>query len=129
MKNAKALPTTVAEYLAGIPDPARAHLAKMRAAIQAVLPVEAAEVISYQMPAFKLDKVLVWYAAFQNHCSLFPTPAVLEQFKAELAGFKVSKGTVQIPLDKPVPVVLIKKLVRARLEMYSIENANRKRKS
>lgn len=129
MKDTKLSPRTVDNYIADVPEPARAMLAKMRTSIRAVLPAEATEVISYRMPAFKLDKVLVWYAAFQDHCSLFPAAAVIEQFKAELAGYKVSKGTVQIPLDKPVPVALIKKMVCARLEMYSIENANRKRKS
>jgi len=106
---------SVDEYLAATPQPARAQLAKMRAAIRSALPAEATQVISYKIPAFKLKKVLVWFAAFQGHCSLFPTAAVLQQFKSELAGYKTSKGTVQFPLDKPLPVPLIKKLVKARL--------------
>ena len=112
----QAPPRNVDEYLAVAPEPARAMLAKLREAIRSVLPAEATEVISYQIPAFKLKKVIVWFAAFQKHCSLFPTPAILEQFKDELNGFKTSKGTVQFPLDKPLPVALVKKLVKARLE-------------
>ena len=92
-------------------------LIKMRAAIRSALPAEATEVISYKMPAFKLKKTLVWFAAFRNHCSLFPTAAVLDQFKTELAGYKTSKGTVQFPLEKPLPIALIKKLVKVRLQL------------
>ena len=106
----------VDEYLAVAPEPARAMLAKMRAAIRSALPAEATEVISYQIPAFRLKKVLVWIAAFQKHCSLFPTAAVLEQFKDELKEFKTSKGTVHFPLDKPLPTALIKRMVKARLQ-------------
>jgi uncharacterized protein YdhG (YjbR/CyaY superfamily) len=59
--------------------------------------------------------VLVWYAAFSDHCSLFPTAAVIEKFKNELEGFSTSKGTIHFPMDKPLPIVLIKKLVKARV--------------
>ena len=65
--------------------------------------------------ALRTDRVLVWYAAFAQHCSLFPTASVLGQFRDELKGYKVSKGTVQFPLEKPLPVALVKKLVRARV--------------
>jgi uncharacterized protein YdhG (YjbR/CyaY superfamily) len=116
MSRAKAAPKSVDEYLAGVTEPARGMLVKMRALISSALPKEATETISYRMPAFKHKKVLVWFAAFTNHCSLFPTASVIEKFKAELEGFKISKGTVQFPLDKPLPVGLIKKLVKARLE-------------
>ena len=73
------------------------------------MPAEATETISYQMPAIRHNGVLVWYAAFSGHCSLFPTAAVMDKFKNELKGFKTSKGTVQFALDKPLPVALIKK--------------------
>jgi uncharacterized protein YdhG (YjbR/CyaY superfamily) len=68
------------------------------------------------MPAFKHKRVLVWFAAFKNHCSLFPTAAVIEQFKNELKEFTTTKGAVHIPIDKPLPAALIKKLVKASLE-------------
>jgi len=107
---------TVDEYLAGVAEPARGMLMKIRAAIRLATPREATEVISYGMPAFKHNKVLVWYAAFKNHCSFFPTAEVMDEFKEELKGYTVSKGTVQIPLDKAVPVALIKKMVKLRVE-------------
>ncbi|HTA23775.1 MAG TPA: DUF1801 domain-containing protein [Terriglobales bacterium] len=110
-----AAPDTVDEYLAGIPKPARATLKKIRAAIRAAAPPKATEIISYRIPAFKYKEMLVWYAAFSNHCSLFPTAAVIEAFKSELNGFSTSKGTIHFPTDKPLPTALIKKLVKARV--------------
>ncbi|MGZ4900609.1 MAG: iron chaperone [Candidatus Angelobacter sp.] len=111
----KTPPRTVDEYLARVPEPARNALTKIRAAIRSAVPPEATETISYRMPAFKHKRTLVWYAAFSNHCSLFPTAAVIEAFKDELKGFSTTKGTIHFPLDKPVPVALIKKLVKARV--------------
>jgi uncharacterized protein YdhG (YjbR/CyaY superfamily) len=111
-----AAPQTVDQYLAAVPEPDRSAMNQIRAAIRSVVPAEATEIISYKIPAFKHKKVLVWYAAFTNHCSLFPTKAVLEAFKDELKGFTVSKGTIQFPLNKPMPIALIKKLVKARVE-------------
>jgi uncharacterized protein YdhG (YjbR/CyaY superfamily) len=106
---------TVAAYFARVPQPARSALQQIRDAIRSVVPLEATEVISYKIPAFRHKKVLVWYAAFSNHCSLFPTAAVVERFKDELKGYSTSKGTVHFPTDKPMPVELIKKMVRARV--------------
>jgi uncharacterized protein YdhG (YjbR/CyaY superfamily) len=111
----KGAPKNVDAYLAGVPEPARSFLSKMRAAIRSVVPPEATETISYRIPAFKHKRVLVWFAAFANHCSLFPTASVIEAFRDELKGFSTSKGTVHFPLDKPVPTALIKKLVKARV--------------
>ena len=79
------------------------------------MPPDAVEVISYGIPAFKRKRILVWFAAFAKHCSLFPTGRVIEDFKDELAGFTISKGTIQFPLDKPLPTALIKKIVKARI--------------
>ena len=108
-------PKSVDEYLAGVPEPARGTLKKMRAIIRSAVPPESTEVISYGMPAFKHKKVLVWFAAFAKHCSLFPTGAVIEAFKNELKGFSTSKGTIHFPTDKPLPTALVKKLVKARV--------------
>jgi uncharacterized protein YdhG (YjbR/CyaY superfamily) len=88
----------------------------MRALIRTALPPEATEIISYRMPAFKHKKVLVWFGAFSNHCSLFPTAATIAAFKDELKGYEISKGTIHFPLDKPLPAALIKKIVKTRLE-------------
>lgn len=110
-----AAPKTVDEYFAAVPEPARSALHQIREAIRSVAPPEAAEIISYKIPAFKHKRVLVWYAAFANHCSLFPTASVIEAFKDELQGYSVSKGTIHFPIDKPMPVELIKRLVKARV--------------
>jgi uncharacterized protein YdhG (YjbR/CyaY superfamily) len=112
---AKGAPKDVNAYLARVPEPARSTLNKMRAAIRSAVPAEATETISYGIPAFKHKAVLVWYAGFSNHCSLFPTAAVIEAFKSELKGLSTSKGTIQFPAGKPLPIALIKKLVKARV--------------
>ena len=108
-------PKTVEEYLAGVPEPARNTLIEMRAAIRSVVPPQATEIISYQIPAFKHKKVLVWFAAFSDHCSLFPTASIIAAFKKELKGLTTSKGTIHFPIDKPLPTALIKNLVKARV--------------
>jgi uncharacterized protein YdhG (YjbR/CyaY superfamily) len=105
----------VEKYIEQAPEPARSRLQEMRGVIREAVPAEAVEIISYKIPAFRLKKVLVWYAAFAEHCSLFPTAAVIEEFRGELGGFTVSKGTVQFPLDKPLPTALIKKIVEERV--------------
>jgi uncharacterized protein YdhG (YjbR/CyaY superfamily) len=111
----KGAPKNVDEYLAGVPEPARGTLNKIRAAIRSAAPPEATEAISYGMPAFKHNGVLVWFAAFSNHCSLFPTASVIETFKNDLKAFSTSKGTIHFPTDKPLPTALVKKLVKARV--------------
>jgi uncharacterized protein YdhG (YjbR/CyaY superfamily) len=114
----KGAPNDVDEYLAGIPEPARGTLNKMRATIRSAVPSEATETISYRIPAFKHNGVLVWFAAFSTHCSLFPTASVIEAFKNELKGYSISKGTIHFPTDKPLPTALIKKLVKARVAQH-----------
>jgi len=90
--------------------------------IRSVVPPEATEVISYRIPMFKYKGVLVAFAAFSNHCSLFPG-ALPEAFRDELKGYPTSKGTIQFRVDKPLPATLVKKLVKARIA----QNENRKR--
>jgi uncharacterized protein YdhG (YjbR/CyaY superfamily) len=109
------VPKSTDEYLAAVPEPARGILNKIRGVIRSVAPLEATETISYRIPAFKYKGVLVWFAAFSNHCSLFPGSSVIEAFKNDLKGFSTSKGTIQFPLNKPLPVALVKKLVKARI--------------
>jgi len=112
-----AVPKDVEEYVASVPEPVRSIFNRLRAAIRFAVPAEATEVISYRIPAFKHKRVLVWFAAFSNHCSLFPTAAVIEAFKDELKGFSTSKGTIHFPTDKPLPTALIKRLVKARVAL------------
>lgn len=111
----KSGPKNFDDYAAGVPEAARNMLEKMRVAIRSAVPAGAIETISYGIPAFKDKKVLVWFAAFVNHCSLFPTASVIAEFEEELKGFTISKGTVQFPTDKPLPVALVKKMVKARV--------------
>jgi len=111
----RSAPKSVEEYRDRIPDSSRDHFDKLHAVIRSVMPADAVEIISYNIPAFKRKRVLVWFAAFANHCSLFPTSSIIEAFKTELASFTVSKGTVQFPLDKPLPMALVRKLVKARI--------------
>jgi uncharacterized protein YdhG (YjbR/CyaY superfamily) len=80
-----------------VPEPARSILEKMPAAIRSVVPREATETISYRIPAFRHNIVLVWYAAFADHVRLLPMASVIEAFKNELAEFKTSKGTISLP--------------------------------
>jgi uncharacterized protein YdhG (YjbR/CyaY superfamily) len=110
-----AAPKNIDEYLDGLPEPARATLQKVRAAIRFTLPPTATETISYKIPAFKHGEVIIWFAAFASHCSIFPTARIIEQFKDDLKAFTISKGTVQFPIDKPFPASLLKKMVKARL--------------
>jgi uncharacterized protein YdhG (YjbR/CyaY superfamily) len=115
-------PKSVDDYLAGVPEPARSTLQRVRAAIRSAVPAEATEAISYGMPAFKYKGTLVWFAAFTNHCSLFPTASVIKAFKNELKGYETTKGTIHFPVDKPLPAALVKKMVKARI----IQNALKK---
>jgi uncharacterized protein YdhG (YjbR/CyaY superfamily) len=106
---------TIAGYLARTPAPARKLLREIRETIRSAVPREAVEVISYRMPAFKHGRVLVWYAAFADHVSLFPGGSVLARFENDLADFQTSRGTIQFPLDRSLPTALIKRIVRARV--------------
>jgi uncharacterized protein YdhG (YjbR/CyaY superfamily) len=108
-------PNTTDDYLAGVPEPAHTTLQKVRAAIRSAVPHGATETISYKIPAFKHGEVIIWFAAFANHCSIFPTARIIEMFKDELKPYTVSKGTIQFPTGKPLPAALIKKMVKARL--------------
>jgi uncharacterized protein YdhG (YjbR/CyaY superfamily) len=113
--NVAAKPKTVDDYLAAVPEPARSTLERVRAAIRSSVPAEATEVISYGVPAFNYKGPLVWFAAFSDHCSLFPTASVIKAFQNELKGYKTSKGTIHFPVDRPLPATLVKKMVKARL--------------
>jgi uncharacterized protein YdhG (YjbR/CyaY superfamily) len=111
----KATPKSIDEYLAGVPEPARTTLLKVRSVIRASIPEGAVETISYGMPAFKYKGMLVWFAAFSDHCSLFPTSSIIELFKNDLKDFVTSKGTIHFPLDRPLPAALIRKMMKAKV--------------
>jgi uncharacterized protein YdhG (YjbR/CyaY superfamily) len=107
----------VDKYLAGVPEEKRATLEQLRKTIRTVVP-GAEEILWYQMPTFKFEgRPLVTFAAFKNHCSLFPmSNAVIKAHEAELKSYVTSKGTVRFTSDKPLPATLVKKIVRARIK-------------
>lgn len=105
---------TVDEYMAALPDDARATLEKVRTAIKSAAP-KASEEISYQMPMYKQNGMVLGFAAFKNHCSIFPGPGAIERHKSELKGYETSKGTVRFPIGKPLPAALVKTLVKERI--------------
>ncbi len=116
-KGAKAprgAPSGVDAYLAGVEGPARATFMKLRALVLSAAPRGSTETISYQIPAVRHRVILAWYAAFGDHCSLFPTAEIVRDFRAELTGYTTSKGTIRFPLGKALPANLIKRMVRAR---------------
>ncbi len=113
MKKVKlgATPQTVDDYLAALPEEARATLEKIRKTIKAVAP-KATEVISYQIPMYKHHGMLVGFAAFKDHCSFFPGAKPMATHKDELKAYETSKGTIRFPIGKPLPAALVKKLVK-----------------
>jgi uncharacterized protein YdhG (YjbR/CyaY superfamily) len=116
VKKAKDVPKDFFKYLATGPIPARKNLVKMRSVIRSATPRDAIETTSYRIPAFKIKSgVLVWFAGFSDHCSLFPTASVIEMFKDELRDFPISKGTIHFPADRQLPTALIKEIVKARI--------------
>jgi uncharacterized protein YdhG (YjbR/CyaY superfamily) len=113
---------TIDEYIATFPKNVQGILEELRQTIKESAP-EAEEAISYQMPAFKLNGILVWFAAFKNHIGFYPKTSAIEAFKEELSGYEVSKGTIRFPINKPVQLDLVKKIVRYRVK----ENLGKKK--
>jgi uncharacterized protein YdhG (YjbR/CyaY superfamily) len=113
---------TIDQYIATFPPNIQAILQQIRQAIHETAP-DAEETISYQMPAFKQNGVLVYFAAFKDHIGFFPTGSGVEAFKDKLSSYKTSKGTIQFPLDKPVPLDLVKEIVHFRVS----ENLKKKK--
>jgi len=104
-------PATIDEYIAGFPPDVQPLLEKVRAAIRKAAP-KATEKISYQMPTFVQEGNLIHFAGYNHHIGLYPGSRPIEVFKDELSKYKTSKGTVQLPLDKPIPVGLIGKITK-----------------
>jgi uncharacterized protein YdhG (YjbR/CyaY superfamily) len=116
MTRAKRKPRTIDEYLAQVKQDYRATLEALRSTIHVVAP-EAEECISYGVPAFRLNgRSLVFFGAWANHCSFYPgSSTTLKKFREDLKGFQISKGTIRFSPDSPLPVALVKKLVKARI--------------
>lgn len=120
------IPATIDEYIAGFPKDVQKLLKEMRTTIRKAAP-EAEEKISYAIPTFALKGNLVHFAAFKNHIGFYPAPRGIEAFKKELSRYEGGKGTVQFPMDKPLPVALITKIVKFRVK-DNIERAKTKKK-
>jgi uncharacterized protein YdhG (YjbR/CyaY superfamily) len=106
---------TIDEYIKSYPENIRIILEKLRQTIHEAAP-GAEEVISYRIPAFKLNGILVYFAAYKDHIGFYPTSSGINAFKSEITQYPVSKGTVQFPLDKPIPYGLVKKIVAYRVK-------------
>jgi len=115
MKPDQAVPKTIDEYIAGFPNDAQDVLQKIRMTIRKAAP-ESEETISYKMPAFTLNGNLVYFAGFEKHIGFYPIPTGIDKFKKELSVYKQGKGSVQFPLDKPIPYNLISKIVKFRVK-------------
>jgi len=106
---------TVDEYLSALPKSVRDTVEGLRRTIRQAAP-QAEEVISYNMPAFKWNGMLVWYAAFKRHIGFYPKASAIVAFKPELAGYKTSKGAIQFPIERSIPAALVRKIVRFRVK-------------
>ncbi len=115
---------TIDEYIAGFPQDVQKNLQELRAVIRAAAP-QAQEKISYQMPAFYFHGNLVYFAAYKGHIGFYPTASGIEYFKEELSGYEISKGTVRFPLDSPLPMDLIRRIVAFRMQ-ENLEKAQKK---
>ena len=109
---------TISEYISKAPREAKAKLREMRATIKKAAP-NAREGIKWSMPAFYDKRILVMFAAFKNHVSLFPTGSAIKAFTNDIKKYKTAKGTIQFPFDKPLPKVLIRKITAYRLKESS----------
>lgn len=124
MKDRNDTARSIEKYISAFPDDTRRILDEMRATIRAAAP-GAGEKISYQMPAFYLQGNLVYFAAFKKHIGFYPTSSGVEAFKRELAPYEVSKGTIRFPLDRPLPLKLISRIVKFRVA-ENLKNARSK---
>ncbi len=120
---------TIDEYIAGFPEEVQKLLKELRATIKAAAP-EAEEKISYQMPAFTQNGVLVYFAAHKQHIGFYPTSSGIENFRKELSAYVTSKGAIQIPYSKPIPYDLVNRIVTFRVQenLKKAENKGTNRK-
>jgi uncharacterized protein YdhG (YjbR/CyaY superfamily) len=123
MKIEKPVAKNIDEYISGFPENVQEILEKLRATIKKAAP-GAEETISYAIPAFKLNsRMLIYFAGFKNHIGLYPAPREKEAFKHDFAGYKGGKGTIQFPLNEPLPLPLITKILKFRVK-ENLEKAN-----
>lgn len=118
----KTRPKTIDDYVARYPEDVQKLLQKMRLTIRNAAP-KAEETISYSMPAFDQDGILVWFAAFKEHIGFYPKTAAIVYFKKDLTKYEVAKGTIRFPMDQPLPLGLISRIVKYRVR----ENRDKKK--
>jgi uncharacterized protein YdhG (YjbR/CyaY superfamily) len=121
-------PKTVDAYISGLPPEIQALLQQVREAIHTAAPA-AVEVISYRMPAVRMNGILVYFAGYKNHIGFYPTASGMAAFKKELTSYKTGRGSVQFPVDEPLPVELIEQIVRYRVEEDRMKQDMKRRKS
>ena len=126
METNKKTPQNIDEYIANFPQEIQEILQELRATIHGAAP-EAEEVINYQIPTFRLKGNLVHFAAYKNHIGFYPTPSGIEKFKKELSIYEGAKGSVKFPINKPLPLDLISKIVSYRVA-ENLERAEKKLK-
>ncbi len=117
MKKDQKKPETIDEYIAQFPENTQLQLTKMRNIIRKTVP-KAMEAIKYGMPAFTLQGNLIYFAGYNHHIGFYPMPTVINAFKEELTTFKTSKGAIQFPIETPLPITLIKKMVALRVKVH-----------
>ncbi len=122
----KATPSAIDQYISDFPENVRELLEQMRVTIRKAAP-EAEEIISYGMPAFKQQGNLVYFAGYKHHIGFYPSSSGISEFQKDFAGYKNSKGAVQFPLDQPLPLELVTKIVKFRVK-ENLENAEAKKK-
>jgi uncharacterized protein YdhG (YjbR/CyaY superfamily) len=115
MENGDGGPGSVDEYIRGFPEEVQVILQEVRAAVRKAVP-DAQETISYRMPAFTRKGILLYFAAYKHHVGLYPTASGIEAFRDELSGYKCSKGAVQFPIGKSMPLDLIARIARHRAD-------------
>ena len=122
MISKKAKPETIAEYIKAAPKESREKLLQMQACIRAAAP-EAKESLKWGMPAFSYQRILVTFAAFKHHIGFYPTPSAVKTFEKDLLKYNTAKGSIQFPLEKPLPLSLITKITKYRVKESIKEDA------
>lgn len=128
MNAGPASPNTIDAYIDGFPEDVQEILLKIRGIIMEAAP-DAEEAIKYRIPTFVLNGNLVHFAAFQKHIGFYPTPAGIEQFRDDLSAYVQAKGSVQFPLDSPIPYDLIRKMVTFRVQQNRRKSTGRRPRS
>ncbi len=115
-------PTTVAEYIKAAPKDSQKKLREIRACLKKAAP-KSLESLKWGTPAFSYERILFAYAGFKNHVGFFPTPSAMRNFKKELAGYSTGTSSIKFPLDKPLPIALIRKIAAFRIKELKEKDA------